>query len=70
MNTESLNAMQSMFCYCHKLESIDLSSFDTTLVTHMGWVFFHCYEIKYIILSESFKTSNVIRIKRLKLPML
>ena len=60
MNTASLNTMTCMFYYCYKLESIDLSSFDTSIVTNMGWMFFHCYEIKYIIFSESFKTSNVI----------
>ena len=60
MNTASLINMECLFYNCTKLESIDLSIFDTSLVTNMGWMFFHCYDIKYIILSESFKTSNVV----------
>ena len=60
MNTASLTNMRSLFSCCYKLESIDLSSFDTSYVTNMGWMFFYCYNIKYIILSESFKTSNVL----------
>ena len=55
--------MQGLFYYCENLESIDLSSFDTSKVTHIGWMFFHCYKIKYIIIPETFKTSKVVSMK-------
>ena len=59
MNTSSAKDLRCMFYHCEKLESIDLSSFDTTSVTLMSWMFFHCYLIKKIIIPETFNTSNV-----------
>ena len=47
-----------MFCNCSSLQSIDLSSFNTTNVKDMKWMFFHCSSLQSINLS-SFNTTNV-----------
>ena len=38
--------MNNMFSYCSSLESIDLSSFNTSNVTNMRGMFSHCYSLK------------------------
>ena len=48
----------SMFSECSSLESLDLSSFDTSKVTNMGRMFLKCSSLEYLNLS-SFDTSNV-----------
>ena len=63
MNTASSINMLGLFSFFHKLESIDLSNFDTSYLTNMKWMFVYCYNIKYIILSDSFKTSNVLTMR-------
>ena len=47
-----------MFCECSSLESIDLSSFNTTNVNNMSCMFHECSSLKSIDLS-SFNTTNV-----------
>ena len=47
-----------MFYGCYSLESINLSSFNTTIVNNMSYMFYDCYSLKSIDLS-SFDTTNV-----------
>ena len=49
--------MQSLLERCNKLESIDLSNFDTSQVTDMSWIFYNCFNLKYVNLSF-FDASN------------
>ena len=51
-----------MFCYCTSLKSLDLSHFNTSLVTNMYSMFFGCDSITSINLS-SFDTSSVTEIQ-------
>ena len=51
--------MQSMFCGCYVVESLDLSNFDTSKVTYMGGMFRDCDKLTTLDLS-SFDTSNVV----------
>ena len=46
--------MSSMFYKCSSLQSIDLSSFNTTNVKDMRSMFFECYSLK----KENVKISN------------
>ena len=48
----------NMFYYCEGLTSLDLSSFDTSNVTRMDWMFRDCTGLTSLDLS-SFDTSNV-----------
>jgi surface protein len=48
--------MASMFNYCFSLQSIDLSSFNTSNVTSMASMFYSCTSLQSIDLS-SFNTS-------------
>ena len=50
--------MRYMFSDCSSLESIDLSSFNTTNVNNMSGMFSNCSSLKSIDLS-SFNTTNV-----------
>ena len=50
--------MSRMFSECPSLESIDLSSFNTTNVKNMSEMFYECSSLKSIDLS-SFNTTNV-----------
>ena len=50
--------MNSMFQYCHELEYLDLSNFDTSKVTNMAYMFNKCNKLEYLDLS-SFNISNV-----------
>ena len=54
----SLKNCQNMFYYCKKIESIDISSFDTQNVSNMSYMFYYCCNLKNIDLS-SFDTQNV-----------
>ena len=47
-----------MFNFCSSLKSIDLSSFNTSNVKNMKYMFCDCYSLESIDLS-SFNTSNV-----------
>ena len=50
--------MQRMFFNCTKLESLDLSSFDTSSITNFEKIFYHCTSLKSLNVSN-FNTSNV-----------
>jgi LPXTG-motif cell wall-anchored protein len=50
--------MVQMFNNCQSLESLDLSSFDTSKVTSMNQMFCYCYKLATLKVS-SFDTSNV-----------
>ena len=39
--------MGALFQFCYELTSIDLSSFDTSHVTEMDWMFNGCRNLKY-----------------------
>ena len=54
--------MECVFYHCEKLESIDLSSFDTTSTTSTSWMFFHCYSLTSIEFPSTFNTSNNVKI--------
>ena len=46
-----------MFCDCYLLKSLDVTSFNTTLVESMSYIFENCYSLEALDLS-SFKTDN------------
>ena len=50
--------MKSMLCGCSSLESIDLSSFNTSNVNNMSYMFCGCSSLKSLDLS-SFSTTSV-----------
>ena len=59
LDTSKVINMASMFRYCQKLSSLDLSSFDTSKVTNMRNMFYYCSNL--ILLNiNNFDTSNVI----------
>lgn len=49
--------MESMFEACQSLTALDLSSFETSLVSKMGFMFYQCNNLKYLDIS-SFDFSN------------
>ena len=51
--------MNAMFQGCNELEDLDLSNFNTSNVTDMGWMFNQCFKLKQIIGINNFNTSNV-----------
>ena len=59
--TDSVNTMNNMFAGCKKLESLDLSSFNTSLVTNMSGMFRYCENLKTLNLT-SFNTENLVYI--------
>ena len=57
--------MRTMFQQCNELISLDLSNFNTSKVTDMGWMFFNCNKLEYLnILNFNIKdncnTKNII----------
>ena len=59
LNTANTKNMYAMFCYCSKMESIDVSEWDTALVENMGWMFGGCKSLHELDVSK-WKTQNVI----------
>ena len=57
-NTSNVTNMGFMFCDCHSLTSIDLSSFNTSNVTDMQLMFCDCHSLTSLNLSN-FNTANV-----------
>jgi surface protein len=57
-STSAAMSMANMFANCSSLQSIDLSSFNTSNVTNMSSMFANCSSLQSIDLS-SFDTSNV-----------
>ena len=58
LNTVNVTSMNSMFDNCIKVESLDVSSFDTRNVTNMGNMFSSCMKLKSLDVSK-FDTRNV-----------
>ena len=52
------NNMKCMFCKCEMLKNLDLTNFDTSLVTDMNKMFYYCIRLVSINIT-SFKTSSV-----------
>ena len=59
LNTEKVTNMNSMFCSCEGLVSLDLSSFNTKEVTDMTCMFADCSNLKTIYVSDKFTTDKV-----------
>ena len=59
LNTETVTDMAFMFNACTKLETLDLSGFDTKNVTTMNSMFGVCENLKHIIVSDKFTTDNL-----------
>lgn len=55
-------SLESLFCNCESLESVNLDKFNTSNVTDMRWLFYGCMALKQINLS-SFNTSKVTLMK-------
>lgn len=56
--TDDVIDMTSMFERCNNIESLDLSSFNTSKVRNMAFMFAGCLELKHLGIS-SFNTKNV-----------
>ena len=57
-NITACTNMSYMFSNCSSLQSLDLSSFNTSAVTNMSYMFYNCYSLQSLDLS-SFNTSAV-----------
>ena len=57
-DTSNVTTMQSMFNYCHKLISLNISNWDTNNVTNMAWMFQECQSLTSLDLSN-WNTGNV-----------
>ena len=55
----NLTNLNSFFENCNELISLDLSKFDTSKVTDMGWMFNLCHKLKEIKGINNFNTINV-----------
>ena len=58
INWNKITDMSNMFSNCKKLESLDLSNFDTSNVTNMNMMFYYCENLTSLDLSN-FDTSKV-----------
>ena len=58
LNTQRVQNMEGMFSGCG-VESLDLRSFNTSIVTKMNSMFYNCQKLKTVIL-DNFITSNVV----------
>ena len=56
--------LESMFQECNDLLNLDLSNFNTSHVTNMGWMFYGCHKLKQIKGINKFKTINVTIMKQ------
>ncbi len=59
LSTSQTFTMGQMFYGCSKLESLDLSSFNTTMVSNMKEMFRDCTALKSITFGENFVTDGV-----------
>ena len=62
-NTTKVKSMKTLFQQCKELEELDLSNFDTSNVTDMGFMFNNCLKLKRIKGLEKFNTSKVADMK-------
>ena len=44
--------MSGMFYYCSSLTSLDLSKFNTDNVKDMSYIFYNCYKLNLLIISN------------------
>ena len=58
LDTSNVTTMTSMFNYCYKLTSLDVSKFDTSNVTNMMYMFSNCSRLTSLDVSN-FNTSQV-----------
>ena len=59
IDTSSCNNMESMFYFCSKLVSVNLTGCDTSKVTNMNYMFQGCTSLERIIGLNTLDTSNV-----------
>ena len=55
---EPLGNINCLFCFCENITEIDFISFDTTLLTDIGWIFHHCHSLTSVNFSI-LNTKNV-----------
>lgn len=60
LNTDHVESMYAMFCYCQSLKSLDLSNFNTEGVEIMHSMFAGCYSLKEIFVGDKWTTKSVI----------
>lgn len=58
--TDNVTVSTNMFYGCNKLKELDLSSFDTSNVVEMSYMFNRASSLEKIYASEKFVTDNVI----------
>ena len=58
LNTSNVTTMNSMFCWCGNLISVNTKTFDTNNATDMRMMFYNCLSLTSLDLS-GFNTSNV-----------
>jgi surface protein len=59
LNTSEVTNMRSMFSYCVKLTSLDLSGFNTANVTNMMQMFYGCTSLQTIYVGSGWSTAEV-----------
>ena len=59
LNTSQVTNMRSMFDFCEKLTTLDLSSFNTANVTDMRSMFDDCYNLTTIYVGDGWSTAAV-----------
>ena len=59
MILHQLRISEVFFDSCGKIESIDISTFNTSSVTNMKHMFFHCKSLKIIVFPENLDVSKV-----------
>lgn len=60
LNTSEATKMRNMFCYCGKLESLDLRHFDMSQVTDVSGMFAYCVGLKTILCDDNWsKRANI-----------
>jgi len=64
LKTDNVTNMYSMFAYCPKLTSLDVSGFNTSKVTDMGYMFGGCSGLTTLNVS-GFNTSNVTNMRNM-----
>ena len=62
-DTNQVINMKAMFQECNELEELDLSNFNTSKVTDMGFMFAGCCKLRKIKGIEKFDTNQVINMK-------
>ena len=57
LHTDSVTTMNSMFCYCTKLQTLDLTPLNTANVTDMASMFKGCSSLTTVYVSDQFTTT-------------